>query len=146
MCMWLAHPGFVGNGFDGLYSNIALLTSSNKCVKVFDIVGILHRDVVVRHQYRIEVEAFKATPVGSGNLQTVSSDANSSYQALLLRLDSRFDHTTRAKGRIPLDGVYEVMELPQVYIVNMHAFQRTVQLLFCLFRPPLICLSSEIEV
>ena len=48
--------------------DIALLANRKQSIEVFGVVGVLHRDVVVRKQHRIKVEAFEAAPVGSGNL------------------------------------------------------------------------------
>src|SRR6266702_5831178 len=79
-----AHPGFVSNGLDGLHSDIALLASREQRLEVFGVVGVLHREVVVRKQHRIKVEAFEAAPVHSGNLQTMTGDADGPYQPLFL--------------------------------------------------------------
>src|ERR1700736_5740922 len=98
-CVLTAHPGFVSNGLDGLHSDIALLAGREQRLEVFGVVGVLHRDVVVRKQHRIKVEAFDAAPVWSGNLQTMTGDADGPYQALFPGLNSRIDSTTGAQRR-----------------------------------------------
>ena len=66
------------------------------------------------------------------NLRAVPGDTDRSYQTLLFGFDGRIDGAARAQRCVPLNGVNEVMQLPQVHIINAHALQGAVQFLFCL--------------
>ena len=56
-------------------------------------------------------------------LETVARDADGPYQSLLSGLDSGIDYSSGTERYIPLDGIDKVMQLPQVYIIDIHAFQ-----------------------
>ena len=46
------------------------------------------------------------------NLQTMTGDADSLYQALIFGLDGSIDCTAWTQCSIPFDGIDEVMQLP----------------------------------
>src|SRR5579884_2851058 len=129
VCMRASPPGPIGDGFDRLHGDITLLAGGEQGIEVFRVVGTLHGQEVVGQQHRIEVVAFQAAPMGGGNLQPVSGNADSAYQALMLRLDSCFNRAAGTESNVPLDGVDEVVQLPQVYRVNAHAFEGAMQIL-----------------
>ena len=58
-----------------------------------------------------------------GNLQTMAGDAYSPYQPLLFGLDGSIDRTTRTQSYIPIDGINEIVQLPQVDVIDAHALQ-----------------------
>src|SRR6266487_2041415 len=58
-----AQPGLVSDRLDCLDCNVALLAVCDKRVEVFGIIGTLHRNLVVREQHRVKIEALKTTPV-----------------------------------------------------------------------------------
>ena len=144
--MLAAHPGFVRNGLDGLHSDIALLAGREQRLEVFGVIGVLHRDVVVRKQYRIKVEAFETAPVHSGNLQTMTGDADGPYQPLFPGLNSRIESTTGTQGRIPFNRIRQAMQLPQIHIIDAHAFQGAMEFLFCFLRCTSVSLRRYIEL
>src|SRR5579884_913474 len=85
----------------------------------------------------------------SSYLQTVTGNAYCSYQPLLFSLDGGIDCPTRTERDVPLDRIDKVMQLPQVHIIDAHAFQRTMQFLFRLFRrahPGLSCQKELLPV
>src|SRR5215469_3610998 len=130
--MLASHPRFVCNGLNRLYSYIPLLAGGEQRVEIISVIGALHYQVVVRKQDRVKVEAFKAAPVRGGNLQTMPRDAYSPYQPLLFGLDRSIDRATWTQSYIPLDGINQVVQLPQVDVIDAHALQGAMQL-FCRF-------------
>ena len=146
MRAFAAQPGLVGNRLDRLYSDIALLAGRDQGIEVFSIVGLLHGDIVVREQDRVKVEAFEAAPVRGSNLQAMPGDADCPYQSLLFGLDGSIDSAARAQRRVPFDRIDQVMQLPQVHVIDVHAFQRALQFLFRLLRCASIGLRCYVEL
>src|SRR5947199_40162 len=70
---------------------------------------------------------------GSSSISpAVAGNTYTSDQPLLFGFDRRLDHATRAERDVPLDGVGQVVELPQVDMVHAHAIKRAVQFLSCI--------------
>ena len=64
-----------------------------------------------------------------GNRQPVPGDADEAHEALVARLDRRFERPALAEGGLPLDGVDEVVQLDQVEVVDPETLERAADLL-----------------
>ena len=62
--------------------------------------------------------------MGSRHLQAVAGDPYGSHQPPLSRLHRSLQDAAGAEGGVPLDGIREVVELPQVYAVYAQTVQR----------------------
>ena len=60
--MGTSQPGPVGDRLDRLDGDVTLLAGREQCVEVFGVVGVLHGQIVIGKQNRVEVEAFNALP------------------------------------------------------------------------------------
>ncbi len=96
MSMGATHPGFVGNRFDRLHGDVALLAGLDQCIEVRGIVRILHREVVVRQQHRVKVETLQAAPMCGSYLRAMARDTDGADQPLCPGLDAGFDRSTWA--------------------------------------------------
>jgi hypothetical protein len=61
--------------------------------------------------------------VGSRDLGAVAGHPNGFDQPLLERLGGGVDGSARAECSVPFDGVGQVMQLPQVDVIDAHAFK-----------------------
>ena len=62
-------------------------------------------------------------------MQAVPGDADEADEALVARLDGRFERTAFAQRGFPLDHVDEVVQLEQVDVVDAEAVERAANLL-----------------
>ena len=65
--------------------------------------------------------------MSGGDLKSVAGHADGANEALFFRFDGGIDDTAWAEGYVPFDGVGEVVKLPEVDIVDAHAFERVVE-------------------
>ncbi len=72
--------------------------------------------------------------MSGSNLGTMTGDANCLDQPLRFGLNCRFQHATRTERDIPLDRIGQIVQLPEIDVVGLHAVKRSVQLFFRLFR------------
>ena len=63
------------------------------------------------------------------DLCTVAGDADESHQAFVARLDGRLDHAAWAERSVPIDRVRQVVQLPQIDVVDAQPIERSLQLL-----------------
>ena len=85
--------------------------------------------VAVGGEYRVEREAVETTEVHLRHGQPVPGDADEADQALVARLDRRFERAALAQRGLPLDRVDEVVQLEQVDAVDAEAVEGAVDLL-----------------
>ena len=80
-----------------------------------------------------------------GDLCAVAGDADEAHQALFAGLDGRVDDAARAEGRVPLDRVRQVVQLPQVDAVHLQAIEGTLQLFTRFLGAALVRLGGDEE-
>src|SRR4028118_2217575 len=114
MRVLVAGPGFVGDRLDGLYSRVALPAGVRQRVEVLRVILVLHGDVVVGEQDRVEVEALEAAAVRGGDLRAVPGDADATNKPLVPGFNSRFQHAAGTEGGIPLNRGGQAVQLPPV--------------------------------
>src|SRR5207249_4977710 len=73
--------------------------------------------------------ALEAAAMHLGDARAVPGDADAAHQALLPRLDERFERTARTQRRLPLAFLDQVVQLNQVDVVDAQAFERAMQAL-----------------
>src|SRR5437879_4376342 len=91
MGMLTTHPGSITNRLDGLYCDATLLASRDQRIEILSIIRTLHRNIVVRKQHRVKIEASETTTVRSRYLQTMTCNANSPYQPPIFRIEGRLN-------------------------------------------------------
>ena len=99
-------------------ATFAFSAGSLQRVEVLEEITVLHCEEVKRQQDGVEVEAGEAAAVRRCNLSAVAGDADRPYQALRPGLNRGIDDTSGAEGGVPLDGIGEVMQLPEVDVVD----------------------------
>ena len=98
-------------------------------LEVCRVLGVGHQRVAVGEQHRVEGKAFEAAQVHLRGVGPVTGDAQEGDEPLLARLDEGLEGTVRAQRPLPLRGVYEIVELDHVDVVDAHALERAVQAL-----------------
>src|SRR5258708_23341088 len=76
----------------------------------------------------------------------MTGDAYRANQTVLCGLKRSFQHAARAEGNVRLDGIGQIVELPQVYVVNAHTFEGMMKLLLRLAGCAHICLGGHEEL
>ena len=118
----------------------------DKSFEVLGVVLVLHCHVVVGQEHRVEIETFQRAPVRRSNLEPVPGYADEADEAFVPGGYGSLDCATRAQRYVPFDRVGEVVHLPQVDVVDAHAFQGTLQLLACLPALALAGLGGQEEL
>ena len=83
--------------------------------------------------------------MSGGDLGAVAGDADEAHQALFAGLDGRVDDAARAEGRVPLDRIGQVVQLPQVDAVHLQAVERALQFFTRFLGAPLAGLGGDEE-
>lgn len=123
-------PGAAGDGFDGLDGDVAVLTELDEGFEVGGVLGVLHHDVVVGEEDGVEVEFLEAALVHGGDGGAVAGDADIADEALVAGFEGGLEGAAGAHGGFPFEGVDEVVELEEVYLVDLKAFEGGVDLVF----------------
>ncbi len=124
-----ALPRGAGEALDRLQRDALLGTQDGELVERLRVARVLHLHEVVRAQHRVEVEALQAALVHLRDAEAVAGDADVVDQALLPRLDARFECAARAQRRVPLDHVAQVVQLDRVHVVDPEPLERAPDLL-----------------
>src|SRR6267378_1951818 len=66
--------------------------------------------------------------MGSSDLRAVAGHADALDQTLFASLDGGINRATWAERSVPLDRVGQIVQLPQIDVVDLHMLERTVQL------------------
>src|SRR5437870_1051701 len=138
-----ATPGAVSDRLDGLNRAILLLARRLERIEVLRVVARLDRREVVRQQDRVEVESLQAAAMGGRDLRAVARDADEPHETFLARLDGRVDSPAGAERVIPLDRIGQIVQLPQVNMVDLHTLERALQVLARLISATLAGLGGE---
>src|SRR5439155_19760416 len=96
------------------HSDVTFITVIQQHLEILAVVRALHGDVVARQEHRVEIKTVKAAAVGGRDLRAVPRDSDPPDEALLAREERGVEGAARTQGLVPLDGIGERMELPQV--------------------------------
>ena len=88
---------------------------------------VLHEDVTVGEQDRVEVEAGEAAEVHRRDPQAVAGHPDEAHQTLLTGFDQGFERPARPHRHLPLIRLGQVVELDQVDLVDLQPLQRAAQ-------------------
>ena len=110
---------------------MAMPRSAQTCGQALEVGGVLrvlHHHVVVGEQDGVEGEALEAAEVHGGDGDAVAGDADVAGEALVARLDGVLEGAAGSEGGLPLGLVDEVVELEEVDVVGLQAFEGVLEL------------------
>src|SRR5208283_1148767 len=136
-------PGPARDRFNRHDRNIPFGAKLSDSIKRGSIMRILHHDVTVREQYRIEVETLEAAQVRRRDLGAVTGYTNKADQTLFARFYTGVQRALRAQRGVPFYRVGKTMKLDEIDALHAYSFKGRMNLAFGLVVAPQMGLSRN---